>query len=379
MRRLASASALLFSAALAACSGGTAPAPDSTARATAVGAASAAFGEGRGPGRGQGQVTVMTRNLYLGTDLMRITAAASPSDVPPIAGTMWAIVQMTDFPARARLLADEIEDLSPDLVALEEASLYRTGPGAACAGLPVPATTVAIDFLALLQAELASRGLDYAVASSVDNFDGQLCAYEPATGFLDVRLTDRDVILARDGLVTADPRSGHYAASSALPAAGGFIPVVRGWNTLDVKVHDSWLRFAMTHLELEGAAEVQEAQGRELVGIATSGPDRVILAGDFNAGPELSGVTTTYGDLLAAGFRDPWPRLHRRDPGHTCCYDELLLTGTLTDRRDLTLYRGGLVPLATVRFGTEDRTAAGLHPSDHAGVATVFQLRGPGL
>lgn len=325
-------------------------------------------GHGLGP-----PVTVMTRNLYLGADIARITTAKTPQEIPLVAGALWATAQMTDFPARARLVADEIEEARPDLIALEEVSLFRTGPGASCQGLNVPATTVAIDFLQILQGELAARHLHYDLAAVVENFDGQLCAFD-GQGFLDVRLTDRDAILARQGLQTRNPRSGHFAAVSALPAGGGSIPVLRGWNSVEARVRGQWLQFTMTHLETEADPPTQAAQAAELATLVKAGIQPAIVAGDFNAGPELAGVTTSYADLLAAGLQDPWPRLRGDRPGPTCCFDELLLTGTLETRIDLTLYQGQLRPVWIGRVGLGDRTPAGLHASDHAGVVTVFRV-----
>jgi endonuclease/exonuclease/phosphatase family metal-dependent hydrolase len=380
MRSIHLATGLLLAAPLAACSPGSPSEREASSRVAEAEVASSGHG-GVDRGRRGGDVTVMTRNLYLGGDIGRIAATTSPEEIPAAAGALWAAIQASDFPSRARLVADEIDEARPDLVALEEVSLFRTGPPLSCAGLVSPATDVAIDFLAILEAELAARGLDYRVASSVENFDAQLCTALDASHFLDVRLTDRDAILVHGRLETASPRSGHFEARALFPAAGGFLPVVRGWNTVEVKSRRGWFRFAMAHLETEAFPDVQAAQGRELAAIAGAGREPVILAGDFNAGPELAAVTTTYADLLGAGFRDPWPHLHPRDPGQTCCFDELLLTGTLTQRIDLTLTQGKVKAEASRRTGLRSRTPAGQHPSDHAGVVTRFRIgdddRGP--
>lgn len=356
---------------LAACSG--------EPPATGASSATAADRGGRGHGHGR-DVTVMTRNLYVGVDLFRIAAARTPAEVAVVAAAMWRTAQETDFPSRAELIAEEIDQANPDLVALEEAYLFRTGPGTTCdPTVPdAPATDVAYDFLALLDEALARRGLHYDRVVTADRFDGQLCAYDGTAAPLDVRITDRDAILAHRSLRTAGPRSGIFAAAAGLPAGGGLIPVPRGWASVNVKAGGTWLQFAMTHLETEAAPPVQEAQAAELAGVVGAGISPVILAGDFNAGPELAGVATTYADLLAAGFRDPWTRLNRRDPGPTCCFDELLRTGSLTHRVDLTLFRGEVEPRVSWRTGLDDLTRAGMHASDHAGVVTIFQIEGRG-
>ena len=49
--------------------------------------------------------------------------------------------------------------------------------------------------------------------------------------------------------------------------------------------------------------------------------------------------------------------------------------GELFTTLDLVLATDGLEPLFTYRVGTHDRTRGGLHPSDHAGLVTAFQIR----
>ncbi len=329
---------------------------------------------GGGGGASGARLTVMTRNLYLGADIRRIAAAATPEEIPAAAGAMWRVILDSDFFARAEAIADEIEAAGPHLVALQEVSLYRTGLPTACSGTLVPATEVTIDFLDDLASALAARGLDYVVARQVQNFDAQLCTKVGAETFIDVRLTDRDVILARGDLTLSNPRSGNFTAAAQFPAGGGTLPVPRGWASVDVASPLGDLRFVATHLEVEGFAEVQQAQAAELVGLAADGLGAMplVLAGDFNAGPELAQVTTTYDDLLAAGHADPWPALHPADPGLTCCFDEGLTTGTLTQRIDLILYLGPLAPVDSVLVGLVANTEPGLYPSDHAGLITTF-------
>src|SRR5512133_1542494 len=72
---------------------------------------------------------VMTQNLYLGADLD--PALAPGADLPAEVDRIWASVVATDFPARAKLVADAIQVAGPDLVALQEVPLWRTQtPGA---------------------------------------------------------------------------------------------------------------------------------------------------------------------------------------------------------------------------------------------------------
>ncbi len=116
-------------------------------------------------------VTVMTRNLYLGADIMRPIREVQAVDPEPAAtypfrqidalakGTRetWDVVRATNFRTRAKLLASELVEHKPDLVGLQEVALWRKGPMDDPAGpnLLVPnAEKVKLDFLALLRKEL---------------------------------------------------------------------------------------------------------------------------------------------------------------------------------------------------------------------------------
>jgi hypothetical protein len=106
--------------------------------------------------KGDRQVTVMTQNLYLGTDLNPIFGAASLPALFAAVGAGCAQVQANDFPARAQAIADEIAAAKPDLVGLQEAELYRTDVPPD--GSASPAGTVAYDFIRCSSTRSRSAG-----------------------------------------------------------------------------------------------------------------------------------------------------------------------------------------------------------------------------
>jgi endonuclease/exonuclease/phosphatase family metal-dependent hydrolase len=326
------------------------------------------------PFKGDRQVTVMTQNLYLGTDLNPIFGAPSLPALFAAVGAGWAQVQANDFPARAQAIADEIAAAKPDLVGLQEAELYRTDVPPD--GSATPAETVAYDFIQLLVDALAQRGLSYASVATFNGTDVELPAGLPPT--LDVRFTDRVSLLARTDEKTADlklsnPQSGTYPTELHLTTVAGPITAPRGWASVDVKIRGKSFRFVTTHLEAFSPL-VRNAQAAELLAGPVDTDLPVVAVGDFNSGP--GGDPTAYGILTGGGLSDAWPAAN--GIGLTCCHSTDLHNPdpTLTKRVDLVLTRGGFDTVSADVVGEEpgDRTPSGLWPSDHAGLVGTLQL-----
>jgi endonuclease/exonuclease/phosphatase family metal-dependent hydrolase len=340
--------------------------------AAALLAVPAARAEQPHPFAGDRQVTVMTQNLYLGTDLTPIFGATSLEALYAAVGVGWAQVQANDFPARAQAIAAEIAAAKPDLVGLQEAELYRTDVPPD--GSATPAEAVAYDFIRLLVNALAARGLSYEPVSVFTGTDVELPAGLPPT--LDVRFTDRVSLLARTDEKTADlkvsnPQSGTYPTELPVTTAAGQITVQRGWVSADVKIRGKRFRFMTTHLEAFSQI-VRNAQAAELRAGPAATDLPVVAVGDFNSGP--GGDLTAYGELLGGGFSDAWPGAD----GLTCCHATDLHNPnpTLTKRVDLVLTSGGFQTVSADVVGEEpsDRTPSGLWPSDHAGVVATLRL-----
>lgn len=91
--------------------------------------------------------------------------------------------------------------------------------------------------------------MHYAVVASVQNADAELPALVgvDAQGnpqFMDVRLTDYDVILARRGVKTAHPVTENYAVILQIPVGGISIEFTRGYAVVDAQVRGRWYRVA---------------------------------------------------------------------------------------------------------------------------------------
>lgn len=344
--------------------------------------------DGRKPYQDDGKLTVMTRNLYLGSDLEGVIAAAVIADPDEQAAAFvaaatqaWADVQANDFRARAVELADEIATQEPDLVGLQEATLWRIqDPGDAIFGGTAQAAQVAIDFLSLLLTELDSRGFTYVVARELELSDLEMPVQTGVGTFQDVRLTDRQVILAREGVTVSEAESGVFETLIPLPVpGGGTVPVKRGWTKVKARIGSGDVTFYNTHLEAfdQLGPQFRVVQAAELALILANEPGRVVLVGDLNS--EVDDLGDGYQIITTAvpALSDVWIRIGSGD-GFTCCFGPDLkdATATLDERIDYVLWKGPLVPESVVVVGEElgDRTASGLWPSDHAGVAATLTL-----
>lgn len=335
----------------------------------------------RGP-----RLNVMTRNLYLGADVNRLLAPADPSvPLPVIAAQTWGVVQQTNFPERAAAIADEIKRTRPHLIGLQECALYRIqNPGDVLVGNPVPATDVALDMLDVLLDELAARGLHYTAVAISEGIDIELPMVTGATPegeptFGDIRLTDREVILARNGVQIGDVVEQQYQAAVPVSLSGIDITIPRAYASAEATYAGRTIRFVTTHLETGSIPQVQSLQGAELAATVVADPLPVVLVGDFNS--DANGTTTdTYLDLVGSGLVDAYGTANPGQPGFTGSQEEDLLTSpsALNRRIDLVFVReaDGILPLWADIVGDEesDRTPSGLWPSDHAGVAASVVL-----
>jgi len=373
---------------------------------------------------------VMTRNLYLGVDIMRPLAAvaALPEDAPLIPDVITAlgnatheargIVDDTDFGTRSKLLAQEIAAAKPDLVGLQEVALWRSGDLQLTQAAIPNAETVDLNFLKMLRAELKANGVPYRPVSvnwlsdvEAPSFGGTLAAPENPR---DVRLTMRDVILMRvgSGLKVLRNKERDYTNGLQVDIAGRPLDFTRGYQWVDVQRGQKRFRFINTHLEAF-SSDMAFLQMQEMLEGPASTARTTIIACDCNSDPLNQSVKTSIGDTLphsepywlATGeheYFDTWLQWKPARFGWTSGLNETAdepanadgwpLEGggtadekvSWTHRIDLILARradGG--PLRVVRGEvTGDRSAdrfldgedTGLWPSDHAGV--MISLRG---
>lgn len=332
-------------------------------------------------------IKIMTQNLYLGSSLDPALEAVGGAEFVAAVAEIYGTSVLTNYPERAKAIADTIAQRKPDLIGLQEVSKWSTSPLKAGANPP------SFDFLQILLDELAARGMHYKVAGVSDNAHiGPAPLIAPAFGCDEVRsaldadcfvtFADRDVILknqARKKLFVKDAVSGRYETQQSFDSPLGPIDFGRGWVYVDGSLHGKKFRFTDTHLEVEGFADVQVAQAAEfLAGPATT--DRTLIStGDYNSAADGSN-TPTYANLVGSGLSDAWVEARGEDPGLTCCQNSTL-SNTVADfdkRIDLILARGVLGFVYADVVDDEPLNDTGtipVWPSDHAGVMARMQLR----
>lgn len=306
---------------------------------------------------------VMSQNLYIGADLDRLLQGEPPAAI-------LATALQTNYPARAAAIAASIDDLSPDLVGLQEVwslTVFDSNGN----------TLLHLDYLEILLGSLAAEGATYEVSSVSTNADVTI-PIDSASGLF-ARVVDRDVILHRPSTVSvSNPVSRNFDTNFTFDLGGFPLEFTRGYTAVDAQFRSKTIRFVNTHLEVEDAPCVtaeglricQEVQAEQLVEDLTDDSRQVILVGDFNAQPG----EPAYDTIVSAGYADTWNST--LGEGFTCCQSETLdnAESLLTKRIDHIFVepKDGKLPsplVETTVVGDEDdeKTPGELWYSDHAG------------
>jgi endonuclease/exonuclease/phosphatase family metal-dependent hydrolase len=322
-------------------------------------------------------VKVMTRNLYLGADLIPLATQPDQATFEQAAAARFQTVLRNDFPTRAKSIAREIRRHRPDLIGLQEAARWLRGPDGVKDGPTTPATQLVYDSTDTLLRELRALGLRYRVVRSRDWFD-----YEAPTALNhDVRLIQRDVILIREG---SRVRAGRTFARGFRdtfdpPTVVGTARQLRGYVGVDARLGNRRFRFVTTHLEAYDPA-IGEKQMQQLLRNELRSKRRAsILVGDFNSDPKTGGedsrgaqrAPSAYNEAIDADFVNPLPRRE------TCCFPEdLHNTARLDSWIDHIVVRPRMRVVRSAIVGTRSsERRGGLWPSDHAGIAATLRLR----
>ena len=326
---------------------------------------------------GRPRLVVMSRNLYVGADVDAVIAAQAspdPNDDFPTLLQAISVLQETAFPNRAEALANEIARHQPHVIGLQEVTDLAIDLTAL--GIPV---SISLDFLAILEDQLARRGLNYVVAAQVTNIQ--------AAPFPGISIMDRDVILIDASRVTLGSFKIEQNFSANIGVVAPGVDVKRGWVAVEAIVGGRSYVVANTHLESGGGPGLDQLRAAQAIELVTTlgGTAPAVVLGDLNDVPG----SLMYQVMVGAGFADTWKLLRPGTEGYTCCHQANLANQVqaFTQRIDYVFSRGVGLTLDGVRGKVDrlgetpsDRVVGPAHriwPSDHAGLVASLVVPPP--
>ena len=237
----------------------------------------------------------MSRNIYLGADVG--VALELIPDLPAAAQFMWKQVQATDFSKRKLILAKEIKDQAPDVIGLQEATIWY------CQAKPWSSKTEVFNFTNELLAELGGR---YVIAEK-----GGEKAFNPGYSIGPIPFLTKvsdpktfqplfgqnsascgfqigDALLVKKELAQYVNQVGNSEYEAVYKVVPTIMEIYRGYTWADITMQGSNVRFVSTHLEsLWDANKIPKAadQARQLVADLANTKSPVIVIGDFNSDP----------------------------------------------------------------------------------------------
>jgi len=324
-------------------------------------------------GSAKRDLTVMSRNLYLGADIIKLASSPDVAAERANAKSLHATVDATNFPARAKELAAEIKRTKPDVIGLQEVAQYYRGPDGVHDGVR-NATTPIYDWLKILRHELRQHGLHYRVVSRQVELDVEV----PSDDGYDLRLKLGNAVLVEGTRKTSRvkviaDRHGIFTTQLTVPLPDQQVVLQRGYAGFLGSIGGKRFLFLDPHAEAY-SGDVAGRQLQEMLDtVASNRSLPTMLAGDFNSDPEQSPAdASAYNAAIAAGFVETGTRVA------TCCQNERLdnPTSELKTWIDHILVRPKLRVLRSEVVGNRvGDKIAGLWPSDHAGLVVTLRLR----
>lgn len=363
--------------------------------------------------------TVMSRNLYLGADVG--VALQLIPNLPAAAQFMWKQVQRTDFSQRKDILVREIESESPDVIGLQEATIWY------CQAKPWSKKVEVFNFtnhlLNALHGSYIIAEKDGHKAFNPGYSIGPIPfltrvkdakTFQPLFGqdHADCGFQIGDALLVKNELRQYINQVGNSEYDSVYKVVPTLMEIYRGYTWADITMQGSNVRFVATHLEsLWDANKMPKAadQARQLVKDLASTQSPIVIIGDFNSDPrdprqkgyanpgqqptaseicpEGSTQCSPYKIMRNAGFVDSGP--DSSDPSTYTWGMNALLTGPdqarkkaankmgnqfgFTDRLDYIFVKNGTKVLTSKIIGQQPP-----YGSDHAGIVAQLTITAEG-
>ena len=360
-------------------------------------------------------VTVMSRNIYLGADVG--VALELIPNMPAAAQFMWDQVNKNDFSKRSVALAKEIQSYKPDVIGLQEATIWY------CKKNAWSKKTEVFNFTDQL---LQALGGDYVLASK----DGTTAfnpgySINPIPFVTMVKDPERfqklfgqdkaacgfqigDALVIKKTIANQVIKVGNTEYEASYSIVPTLMTIYRGYTWADINIAGIPTRFITTHLESiwdENKVPNAAKQATQLINDVKETKMPLVIIGDFNSDPRdprpsnaaNPGLQPTaskecpagdpkcsaYRSMREAGFDDAGP--DSSDPTTYTWGMDALLDGPdpdrlnaakgmgneygFTDRLDYMFTKNGVDVMTSEIIGFKSPYA-----TDHAGVFAEFAI-----
>lgn len=244
------------------------------------------------------QVKVMTRNLYLGADVG--VAMDLIPDLSAAAQFMWDQVKKTDFNKRAPKLAAEVIAQKPDVVGLQEATIWF------CKKNIFSKRTEVFNFTQQFLAATKAQGTEYVLAQK-DGKTALNTGYSIAAVPFVTMVNDpetfqplfgqdkaacgfeiADALAIRADLAGNVLKVGNTEYEQTYTIVPTIMTIYRGYTWADIQIGNTPVRFVTTHLESlwdENKVPNAAIQAQQLIKDLADTKNPIIVMGDFNSDP----------------------------------------------------------------------------------------------
>ena len=366
------------------------------------------------------QVTVMTRNLYLGADVG--VAMDLIPNLSAAAQFMWDQVKKTDFNKRAPKLAAEVIAAKPDVIGIQEATIWF------CKKNVFSSRTEVFNFTQQFLAATKAQGSEYVLATkdgitalntgySITAIPFLTMVNDPET-FQPLFGQDKaacgfeiaDALAIRAGLADKVLKVGNSEFEKSYTIIPTIMSIYRGYTWADINIGNTAVRFVTTHLESlwdENILPNAAIQAQQLIADLKATKTPIVIMGDFNSDPRdprmpedpNTGGQPTASDACPAGTSKCNPYLLMSEAGYTDSGPDpllpenytwgmnALLTGPdslrlknaqqlgntvgYTDRLDYVFSKNGVKVISSSIIGS---TPPNNLNSDHAGVVAQISI-----
>ena len=383
--------------------------------AAVIGALSAALFTPYSAQAAEPTFTVMSRNIYLGADVG--VALELIPDMPAAAQFMWDQVNKNDFSKRSVALANEIKEYQPDVIGLQEATIWYCKKNA---------WSKKVEVFNFTDQLLEALGGSYVLASK----DGKTAfnpgySINPIPFLTMVKDPERfqkifgedkaacgfqigDALAIKKSLADQVIQVGNTEYEDSYSIIPTLMTIYRGYTWADINIANIPVRFVSTHLESiwdENKVPNAAKQASQLISDLKETNMPLVVIGDFNADPRdprpanaaNPGLQPTaseecpagnskcnaYRLMMEAGFNDAGP--DASDPTTYTWGMNALLTGPdpdrlkagqsmgneygFTDRLDYIFTNNGVDVTTSQIIGYKAPYA-----TDHAGVFAEFTI-----